>query len=306
VNNLEKEFTFSTDDFQVMESGEDKSGKWIRVGGLALKEGISKNKNNYRFQNLQENDGKTFKWVVGHPKTNVEEHVVGKGKLTLTPEGLRHEGRIRNTSKHPDIVEAVQDGFLGPSISAGFKKIVKENDAYLIEGLNIKLIGFVACQGVEAASIDYAIAESFEKTESAPVDEKNKDTEEKLMEDSKPTVSVEEFKALQESHKAQKLELDRITEARKKDLAGQIVEMNKDLKVEDLIKENESTLNMRVEYEKRLAGKAAKAASVTEDNHEAKKDESKPNDEIVEGNFGCSLGEEAYRKFNAELKERVK
>jgi len=327
-------FTF-TPQFKILESGSDTKGKWCKIGGTALTEGISTNKNKYTVQNLVENDGRKFKWLVGHPKDLIEKHVVGTGQLTISGSELLHEGKIRNTAMHPDIVESVQDGFVGPSIQAFAKRVTREGSHYNIEGLEVDFIGFVASQGVKDASIDYAIAESFDRTESSEAREEeegdaqdNKKTEESSMTektDVKESVSVEEFKKVQEALDTQKAEISRLTEARKKDLASQVMEINKDLKEEDLLKESESQLSMRVDYEKRLAEKGAKSQSVTEEDGEGKEAEgdddkgegeaegekaegeaeAKDLKEARDGNV-CTLNESAYRKFNADMRARVR
>jgi hypothetical protein len=306
------EFNFSTP-FTITEAGVTEGRKWLKIGGIALEEGVSANLRQYTIQNLAENDGKSFKWLFGHPRISegehFEPHIVGMGKLKLDGNKLIHEGMIRNTAQHPDVVEAVQDGFLGPSIHGFCKKISKKDGKLAIEGLDIGLIALVAVQGVKNASIDYAIAESFDKKmnelaeASIESDEvaNNTATEEPKMDETKPVVaeakpatpavSMEEYNNL-------KSELATIKEAKKKDLVGQICEMNKKLKAEDLLKETEDHLKLVLEYEMKLAQKPAEAAAVVEDNN-------KP-EVIGEAKDGSiSLTEEAYKKFNKELKERV-
>ena len=126
-------FEFKPDLVQFNESS-DKSG-WLQIGGTALTEGISANNNVYNVQNLKENDGRNFKWVFGHPGPGeINEHVVGKGKLDMNEGLLKHSGRIRNTANHPDVVEQVRDGLLEPSIHATARKVVREEGKYHVEG----------------------------------------------------------------------------------------------------------------------------------------------------------------------------
>lgn len=155
------DFTF-TPQFKITEGADEGGKSWLSIGGIALVEGVSKNKNRYTFKNLEENSGRAFKWLVGHPD-EPEEHVVGKGQLILEGTKLLHEGKIRNTARHPDIIEQVKDGFLGPSIHATADKVTHKEGYYEVEGLNIDGVGLVAFQGVKQATIDYAIAESFSK-----------------------------------------------------------------------------------------------------------------------------------------------
>jgi len=174
--------------FEIKESGEDRHGtKWLKIGGTALTEGVSKNKNHYSFSNLMENDGKQFKYLFGHPE-NAENHVVGLGGLNVKEGKLKHDGQVRNTVEHPDVVEAIRDNFLAPSIHASIQKVTRKEGTYYVEGLSIDGIGLVAFQGVKNASIDYAIVESFdremaEKLESSNGDVEKKKTGEKMTEE---------------------------------------------------------------------------------------------------------------------------
>ncbi|MAH50305.1 hypothetical protein CMI37_31075 [Candidatus Pacearchaeota archaeon] len=306
--------------FEISE-GHDKAGKWLKIGGLALEEGISKNNNKYTVKNLQENDGRDFKWLFGHPSEGaIEEHIVGKGKLSFSGKQLFHEGVIRNTSRHPDVMEAVKDGFLGPSIHATASKVTREEGVFLVEGLEIEGVGLVAFQGVKSASIDYAIAESFDKLESSEAEDGNKKNSEgeiKMSEEAKPepeqeqpqpaeeqpkepeapaqpaeSISVEEIKALREELAAIKL-------ARKTDLVESVLRINKDLKKDVLMKESEDKLKLIVEYETKLA-KPSESAAVVETAEEA------PSTFVKEDDGSYSMSKEMYEKFNAELRQKVR
>ncbi len=168
-----------TPSFEITE-GKDNRGQWLKIGGVALKEGVSRNNNQYTYENLTENNGQEFKWLFGHPSDNVEEHVIGLGQLHLNGADLMHEGKIRNTARHPDVVEMVRDNLLGPSIHATAKEIIKEEGVYKVKGLMIEAVGLVAFQGVKSASIDYAIAESFERKESCEQDVIEEEVETKV------------------------------------------------------------------------------------------------------------------------------
>lgn len=316
------ELKFTPGNFKITE-GDDAQSAWIKLGGLALNEGISKNGNKYTFANLKENDGRNFKWLFGHPSnSNVEEHVVGKGKLHLSGKELLHEGKIRNTARHPDVTQSVKDGFLGPSIHATAGKITEEDGNFLVEGLNIMGVGLVAFQGVKSASIDYAIAESFEVKESSEEDEKEPSKEDKMSEEevkqpeaapkeqpapeapveAKAEAPAEEKKeepnAAQEELKMLKEEIENLKSAKKVELVESIIGLNKDLKKEDLMKESNDRLNLMKEYEAKLANKVESAGIVEES-------------EKVSEDFGAnkdgdySMTKEAYAKFNKELRERI-
>jgi hypothetical protein len=307
-------FEFSPSEMSMTESMKGDT-KWLNIGGTALTECKSKNKNRYRMENLQENDGRTFKWLVGHP-SNPERHVVGKGQLRHEGNKLLHEGAIRNTADYPDIVEKVKDGFYGPSIHASASKVTydEDSDEYKMEGLSIDGVGLVAFQGVEQASIDYAIAESFGKYWTAVKEDKedeketNKDNGENTMTDEpeKPTepeapkedtVPVARLEAVQK-------ELDELRESKKQELVSKIVEMNSELDKDKLMEEDESVLQMRLQYESKLVEKEPQeSAIVTEDEEE----EDAEKEEVVEEKDGSvSMTKEAYDSFNRELVERIR
>jgi len=320
-------FTFNPTVFEAKKSDKDKN--WLNIGGTALVEGVSENKNHYTIENLKENDGKEFKWLVGHPR-EAESHVVGKGKLTLEEGKLVHEGKIRNTSNHPDIVEQVADGFLGPSIHASAKKVKRKKDEYYVEGLSIDGVGLVAFQGVKSASIDYALAESFDKkwnemNESQDGDEKNNnDKGDNKMADEEPKKDVpapapeaekkpvEDVEALKESNKKLEDELKALKEAKKSEIVESILSLNSELKKEELMKESEDKLEMIKQYEQKLVENKETTNNAIvesegdddeEDEESAKEPELK---EYAENKSGVSFTKEAYDKFNKEIIERVR
>ena len=329
VENME--FNFNPE-LEVQESKTDDG--WLNLKGTALVEGISKNRNKYTIKNLKENDGKKFKWIFGHPY-EAEKHIVGLGKFSLQGGKLRHEGKIRNTSEHSDVVEAVQDRFLGPSIHATAKKTVynDEKKIYELEGLEIDGVGLVAFQGVKQATIENAIAESFkertEKTESSEGDETKKDmeginmpedeTKEKTeSEEESEKTSGEETETKEtpeekeetpeetpkesvsvKDFKAVREELNVLKESQKKKIVGTILEHNKELKESDLMKESEDTLRMRLEYESKLNSKESES-SVVEDSEGEK-------NIVMEAKDGsATLTSEAYETYNKELRDLVR
>ena len=305
---------------------EGANGSWLAIGGMALEEGVSRNNNKYTIENLKENDGREFKWLFGHPDHDAEEHIVGLGKLSLQEGKLLHEGKIRNTARHPDVVEMVRDGFLGPSIHASAKEVSFEEGVYSVKGLEIEGVGLVAFQGVKSASIDYALAESFEKAESSkedvtetmeetkmaeeeqnvpeeqpkeepkqeePVAEEPKEEEPKKEEPAQESLSVEEIRMLKE-------ELATLKNAKKNEMVESIISINKDLKKEELMKETDEKLKLVLEYETKLAQKNESVGVVEEE----VKEETKEFGVADDGSY--TMTKEMYAKFNKELKERVR
>lgn len=296
-------FNFSPE--YVTEAIEEGGSKWLKISGVALVEGVSENKNRYTMSNLQENNGKTFKWLVGHPDA-AEGHVVGHGKTFLEAGVLKHEGRIRNTSNHPSIIEDVKDGFYGPSIHARAKKVTFKEGEYHVEGLSIDGIGLVAFQGVKSASIETAIAESFDrklneqkaveqrveekKPEVVTMAEEKKEVIEQKVEQT-PVHETAEYKKIKE-------ELDALKLAQKKELVESIIKINQSLKSEDLMKESDEMLLVKKQYEQKIAESKAPVAIV--EATEEKKDAS-----FVESSGSLSLTESAVKKFNDEIRARL-
>jgi len=318
IENLDIEFK---PEFDIKEAESD--GK-LKIGGVALVEGKSANGVKYSANNISENDGKSFKYVVGHPTVDVEDHVVGKGSFTVSEGKLMHEGEIINTSRHPDVVRKTQMGLLGPSIHARADKVIKEGDGSInTYGLNIKGMGLVTFQGVKDASIDFAIAESFrtdllDVKESSVEDENNKDKESVKMseeevkqeapEEKKEEVKQEEEKQensedseVSEELKSVKDELKAMKDERRNSIIEQIVKLNKDMKSEDLVKEEESVLKKIYEYEKKISEMKPSEAGIVE-SEDAEKDEK---EEVVESEQGVFLSESSWKKFNDEIKERI-
>lgn len=301
--------------FEIKEGTDGTS--WLRIGGVALEEGVSRNNNKYTINNLKENDQREFKWVFGHPYENVEEHVLGKGSLSFADNKLFHEGKIRNTARHPDVVEMVKDGLLGPSIHATASTISEKDGVYEVEGLQIEGVGLVAFQGVKAATIDYAIAESFnegtEMKESSKEDAKQQ-TEETKMEEQPVEAPVEEPKVEepkveepkaeetpvepadpQEALKALKEEVESL---KRKPLVESIVKINSELKSNDLMKESVEQLGMILEYENKLAKKNESVGIV--------ETEEKPAETLLERDGSLAMTKEAYESFNNEIRQRIR
>lgn len=306
-------------EFNIVESAPG----WIKIGGTALVEGLSKNNNFYSKQNLEENSGKEFKWLFGHP-AEPETHVVGKGSLSLSEGKLVHGGKIRNTASHPDVVESVRDGFLGPSIHAS-AKVTNKDGVYHVEGLSIDGIGLVAFQGVKGASIDYAIAESFNKKlnemkESAK-DVNNKDKGDVIMEEEKPVEPAKEEPKVEEPAKEEpkaeepakeeepavesealkkvQEELKEMKEARESEKKEVLVEsirkINSKMDKVELMERSLSELELIKAYESKSAGRTSAIAIVESDD--------KGEATIEEKNGALSFSKPAWEKFNQELRE---
>ena len=292
IENLDFSFT---PEFKIVES-ENKEGVWLKIGGTALVEGVSKNNNVYTFKNIQENDGKQFKWLVGHPE-ETEKHVVGKGSFEMKEGKLMHAGEIRNTAEHPDVVEAVKDGFLGPSIHATADSVKKTDEGYVMEGLSINGVGLVAFQGVKEASIDYAIAESYDRKMSELIKEQKGEntmaeeeqpkevpkSEEKPVEEPKTEKPVEEPKTEEKPSEEEKKPEESVG-------LTKVMEAIKELKEENkLLKEA-------------LEGKKEPESAGVVETEIPDKDKGK----FVESNGFISVSESDVKVHNLKLKEALR
>lgn len=309
--------------FEISESEKTSEG-WLKIGGIALAEGKSKNGISYRYENIRENDGKEFKWLVGHPE-EPESHVVGKGKFFMREGKLYHEGVIRNTATHPDIVEGVRDGFYGPSIHASASKLIRKEGEMVVEGLDIGGVGLVAFQGVRDASIEYAIAESFrpdmKESDESDVNKNNDNKGDNMSEDQKSEPAAqdpakeepkqeepaqEEPKKEdepQQEEKVQEMEkrLSILETERKAKIVESILNLNKELKKEDLLKESEEKLELIKEYEEKLSKKQSPTGDAV-----VETDASSSKAKILEKEGNFSLSESAYKEFQNEIRARVR
>ncbi|MCK5613482.1 hypothetical protein KAR91_67050, partial [Candidatus Pacearchaeota archaeon] len=85
------------------------------------------------------------------------------------------------------------------------------------------------------------------------------------------------------------------------EVVDKLVEINKEFKKEDLIKESEEMLGMRVEYETKMSKTTTEAAIVETEVKESSKDF-----ELVESKDGSvTLSESAYKAFNEEIKKNI-
>jgi len=300
VENLS--FTF-TPELNIQESDKGKDG-WLSIGGTALVEGVSRNKNKYTFKNMEENDGKQFKWLFGHPQ-EAEKHVVGKGVLEIAEGKLMHKGEIRNTAEHPDVVESVKDGFLGPSIHATAKKVTRnEEGVYLMEGLQIDGVGLVAFQGVEKASIDYAIAESFDKkliemNESSEEEENDELKGDNMSEETKPE-EVPQVETPSEEKPVEEPKPEEKPAEESVDLKAVLEEIKALREENKAIKEAMESKEEPVKEEAKDEEEVAESVAVVEEEVVEKEQE------IVEHDKLLSVSEGSINKFNKALRESLR
>lgn len=156
-----------TESITIEESGEEGKSKWVKIGGVAVEAVTSRNDRKYLAEELAKQDIKGIKIFMDH-NSGEARNAVGK----IESQGfdgtkLRHESKIRNTVKNPDVVEMVQDGLID-SVSIGatgdLKRIVEDgNEIYEVRNLEIGELSLVGIGGVPSAKIDFAtaVAENF-------------------------------------------------------------------------------------------------------------------------------------------------
>lgn len=296
---------FSADKMQVTEELDAQKNKWLNINGVALVAGKSRNNRIWTDENLKENDGQEFKYIVNHPKQgeNIKsEQVVGKGTLRYVDGILRHEGRIRDTTTHPDIMSRVSDGLLDPSIGANFKKIdtVMEGGEKVIRlsGTEITNVALIAYPGVKSASIEVAAEESFNAHNSI-IEEKDPENEIKNNGD----------KVMEEDNKYKQLyeELAAKTAKEEAEAKNQIIE---DLKKRVQVLEEGPSEESKPEEKKE---EESKEEEKPKDEPEAKEsgvgqivtEEAETKNNIKEDKDGVTMATEAYTQFNNEIRENV-
>jgi len=319
---------------------QEKDGsKWVTVKGVALETGMSKNKVDYSINNLKENDGKMFSVLVGHREDyDNPDHNVGEGKYNLDKTYLRYEMDIKNTSTHPGIVEQVMDDMVSVSVQGGYEdvELIEEKGKLkkvIVEGLHIPILALVNkhTRGVEGASIEVALAERIEMKKkdihevntmeekdifAKQIQEKDKKIAEsiKLNEDATKIVA-ERDKALKES--AEKLKVfedaEKVRVAEKhNELVDKIVETNKDLKKEELMEKTDSELEIIEKYETDKVNSIQENTgsgvvnAINESVNDARgSEENILNLDLLERHGDLTMNEEAYEKFNQDVKKRV-
>lgn len=291
--------------------------KELYVRGVALAAETSRNGRTYRVQNLEENHGKSFNFLVGHRQDyDNPDHNVGEGTYLLENNKLMFEGNISNTASHPDIIEQVTKGRTSVSIQGGWNRLVKESDTVMVEGLHIPILAIVNkhVRGVRSASIDMAIAERLDMLEDEEIDteseqgmedttmseEKIAELQKQLEEAQRKAAELEKVNSdMKESEeKRQAAELQKAKEA----LVDKIVEANKDLSRGELMEKSMEVLQIMEQYETKSKKAEEKSHAVVTDNVR----EAVSEDVVIdERSKDITMSESAYRKFNEELRESI-
>ena len=309
---------------------EEGDSKWLKVTGTAITTGTSRNGRTYTIQNLKENDGNHFNWIVGHRSDyDNPDHNIGEGTYNLNENKLLFDSRVKNTKSHPDIVEQFIDGLVAPSVQGGARKIIAkkvgEATEYIVEGLRIPLLAAVNkhTRGVEGATAEAVIAEAAE------LDGSERESNEK--EDEGGNMSEDEVKEYEE--KIKKLE-EKLALKDKEHLVESILSINSKMDKDKLMEKNEGELKIVKEYEQKIKEQEEEAKPEEENKEEEKpaeeaepekkeEEEEKSEEEkevegeekseeesealkgivIDETTGDISMSESRYKQFNKEVME---
>lgn len=258
----------------------------IKVHGVAIKAGISKNGIKYTPENL----GKTAHELADKPILKdhkaLTDNTVGrttKASFDVKGESVMFEGWIKEDGT--GVTEKIADGRIKEvSIGAAVEQLLQENaeDNYVIaEGIHYLELSTTPTPGVEGTSImslmanesralniteamkrgyitddeddtDYETEESH--TPHGDTSFKKNKQEEQTMTDNK----IQEA-AIIEENKRLKAQLEEMKLAKKKEACEAIAKLNPELKVDELMNESDERLALRQEYETKMAS-ARKAA----------------------------------------------
>jgi hypothetical protein len=330
-----QKLVWEVQDFKISEA-EGKKGV-LKLSGVALETGKSRNKVSYRINNIDENDGKMFNFLVGHRADyDNPDHNVGEGVYHKLNNQLKFSGEIENSASHPDIVESVRKGRVSVSVQGGYKSISKKDNEIVVEGLRVPLLCLVNkhARGVDGASIESAIEEKIQMnnegdniikeleglnmTEEYAVDklrevegelkklkEQNEELEKTKGEAEKKVEDLEKEK--KESEEKAKEEKEKAEEKAKLDIIDKLMEKNKEFDRTKLMEKSVDALQIAMEYEYKLSKVKSSGASEvveTEDKDDALKGI------IIEKNRHNGPGDitmsEAMRKeFNKEMMKSI-
>ena len=314
----------------VKESEEKDGETYLNIGGVALQEGISKNRNIYSVEEYKDNNDKSISYFSEH--RIVEEHLVGVGKLNMDGNKLRHSGQIKNTKMHPDIVENSANGWLAVSIDGGAKRVerIKESDgySYKLYGVFVDNMAITPNPSVGGASIDFAISESFDAQdkgfslkESEPNITKKQEGENTMPEDNsielkEANVKIQETEVkVKESEmklKEAQDEIDKLKDIAKKkvedDLAKSvknvkenIIKVNSKVTEEDLKDKSLVELKLIESYEIKI--KESETEEVVGETDEEPDEKNDLKESIVEDKFGMTIKESTSNKLDDKIRE---
>jgi hypothetical protein len=270
----------------------------VRVAGTCLVPTISRNGNKYELRNLKENDGKSVKFFMQEHGILAVENVVGKVDLKMAEDKLMYSGILRNTAKHPDVVEHALNKEIDVSIDArptGQKiEIEGGRKVFSYAGVDIRALCGVGVGGIPENSMELAIEESFNPfNDDAQTDnfEVNKVDETEQLK-TKVAEYEAKIKVLEETENARKA-------SERNAVVKEILKLNSAMKESELAGKGTEELNLILGYEKKLKESESKLTGAGEGR------ESKPveNDGIVinENEDTITMNDSLYAQFRKDL-----
>lgn len=297
---------------------EDKT-RVVKISGTALKTGVSHNKVNYRIKNLEENDGQSFNFLVGHREDyDNPDHNVGEGIYSLSGDELKYHGEVENTVQHPNIVEQIEKGRVSVSVHGGCDSHEHKGNEVIIEGLKIPLLALVNkhVRGVEAASIEAAIAERMEMdNEGNIMEDKMEQDFAKVIKDKDDLLKEREDKIKQieealhnekEDVKKMKKKEEDDRKAKKKKVAESLIELNKEFKQDELMEKSIDVLETMFQYENKNKVSEADESGDSEVDDKPDKESKLLKGIVVDKATGdISMTESARLKMNNEIMNSI-
>lgn len=325
---MEFKYTVPITEYEIIEEKEGKPTK-VRVGGTCLATTISRNKNKFVINNITENDNKEVKFFIQEHGDLQLNNIVGKVKLSKVDNDLRYDGVLRNTTKHPDVVEHAMNKEIDVSIDARAygRNVVKEGEGYVKtwDKVDVRALCGVGIGGLAQNSMDFAIAESFKgvedelkvhekeqkKLEAIKMEEVEK-LKAELIEQEKLVKEQEEV-VKKQGEKLKKID-DEKKEGEKKEkekVVESIQKLNKEIDLKD---KSISELRLIHEYEKKIhenddddegAGEG-KDEGDDKGSSEEEGDVIEKEDIVIEEKKDrITLSDKGYKKFQEDLRKSI-
>ena len=159
----------------------------------------------------------------------------------------------------------------------------------------------------DAESFTEAIAESYKLNMGESMEqttEQKNEISKDIELNNKSGQEMEQLNIIKEENERLKNELVEMKLSKKKELVESIVKLNSSLKNEDLMQESDDMLNLRSLYESKQVKPALKFEGVALVESPNNKMETK--EEFIVDNNSITLSESYYKKFNDEIRNRLR
>jgi hypothetical protein len=254
----------------------------VKVNGIAIRVGISKNGIKYTPENLQATAHELNDKPILKDHKALTDNTIGRTtSAKYSEEAISFEGWVKEDGT--GITERIADGRIKEvSIGASVERLVKEtsdDDCVIAEGIHYLELSTTPTPGVIGTSIALSIGESISADTAKTLKEALakevtlKTTEVNTMEETvKP--AMPDTAVLEENQKL-KAELEAMKLSKKREFCESITAINPSMKVDELMKEADERLALIKSYEQKLIEKTKienkgvvvedKKASITEE-----------------------------------------